>query len=117
MRFPRSPAAPQRSASATRSRGAPARSFHEGTALNDLAASANLLSHGRALSRPSTSLYSSRKKDVDARHRRQVYAVCAKQTAKAGHDELPRPGQERPFTKVGTPGMTLRQKCDFARPI
>jgi hypothetical protein len=25
---------------------------------------------------------------VDARHRRQVYAVCARQTAKAGHDEL-----------------------------
>src|SRR6267378_3924563 len=24
--------------------------------------------------------------DVDARHRRQVYAVCARQTAKAGHD-------------------------------
>jgi hypothetical protein len=27
-------------------------------------------------------------KDVDARHRRQVYAVCAKQTAVAGHDEI-----------------------------
>ncbi len=27
------------------------------------------------------------KKDVDARHRRQVYAVCAIQTAMAGHDE------------------------------
>jgi hypothetical protein len=27
-----------------------------------------------------------RKQDVDARHRRQVYAVCA-QTAMAGHDE------------------------------
>jgi hypothetical protein len=26
-------------------------------------------------------------KDVDARHRRQVYAVCAKHTAMAGHDE------------------------------
>jgi len=25
-------------------------------------------------------------KDVDARHRRQVYAVCVKQTALAGHD-------------------------------
>jgi hypothetical protein len=29
-------------------------------------------------------------KDVNARHRRQVYAVCAKQTAMAGHDELRR---------------------------
>jgi hypothetical protein len=28
------------------------------------------------------------KKDVDARHRRQVYAVCAAQTAMAGHDNL-----------------------------
>jgi hypothetical protein len=27
------------------------------------------------------------KKDVDTRHRRQVYAVCARQTAMAGHDE------------------------------
>jgi hypothetical protein len=27
-----------------------------------------------------------KKQDVDARHRRQVYAVCAKQTAMAGHD-------------------------------
>ncbi len=27
------------------------------------------------------------RKDVDARHRRQVYAVCARQTAMAGHDE------------------------------
>ncbi len=27
------------------------------------------------------------KKDVDARHRRQVYAVCARQTGLAGHDE------------------------------
>jgi hypothetical protein len=25
-------------------------------------------------------------KDVDARHRRQVYAVCARQTAMAGYD-------------------------------
>jgi hypothetical protein len=29
-----------------------------------------------------------KKKDVDARQRRQVYAVCAMQTAMAGHDEL-----------------------------
>jgi hypothetical protein len=29
-----------------------------------------------------------RRKAVDARHRRQVYAVCAKQIAMAGHDEL-----------------------------
>ena len=28
------------------------------------------------------------KEDVDARHRRQVYAVCARQTAMAGHDGL-----------------------------
>jgi len=28
-----------------------------------------------------------REKDVDARHRRQVYAVCASLTAMAGHDE------------------------------
>jgi hypothetical protein len=27
------------------------------------------------------------KKDVDARHRRQVYAVCARQTTMAGHDD------------------------------
>jgi hypothetical protein len=29
-----------------------------------------------------------RRKNVDARHRRQVYAVCASLTAMAGHDEL-----------------------------
>src|SRR5205814_133696 len=29
----------------------------------------------------------SAKKDVDARHRKQVYAVCARQTAMAGHDK------------------------------
>jgi hypothetical protein len=28
------------------------------------------------------------KQDVDARHRRQVYAVCARHTAMAGHDEI-----------------------------
>ena len=28
---------------------------------------------------------------VDARHRRQVYAVCARQTATAGHDEVRTP--------------------------
>jgi hypothetical protein len=32
-------------------------------------------------------LLSDSRKDVDARHRRQVYAVCARQTAMAGHDE------------------------------
>src|SRR6202790_1717444 len=39
------------------------------------------------MSRPSTSSSTNGKKDVDARHRRQVYAVCAGQTAMAGHDE------------------------------
>src|SRR5216683_1681349 len=39
------------------------------------------------MSRPSTSFNTSGKKDVDARHRRQVYAVCARQTTMAGHDE------------------------------
>jgi hypothetical protein len=38
------------------------------------------------LTRPSTT-FSFAKQDVDARHRRQVYAVCAKQIAMAGHDE------------------------------
>jgi hypothetical protein len=38
------------------------------------------------MSWPSTSFAKRRKQDVDARHRRQVYAVCA-QTAMAGHDE------------------------------
>jgi len=33
-------------------------------------------------------LFCAIKKDVDARHRRQVYAVCAEQTAMAGHDDL-----------------------------
>jgi len=28
------------------------------------------------------------RQDVDARHRRQVYTVCAKQTAMAGHGEI-----------------------------
>src|SRR5260370_38640824 len=38
--------------------------------------------------RPSTSSsHRLDKEDVDARHRRQVYAVCAKQTAMAGPDE------------------------------
>ena len=31
--------------------------------------------------------------DVDARHRRQVYAVCARQTAMPGHDENLRSGR------------------------
>src|SRR6266403_2563932 len=39
-------------------------------------------------SRPSTSFSLRLREDVDARHRRQVYAVCASQTAMAGHDEL-----------------------------
>jgi len=33
-------------------------------------------------------LSSPSKKDVDARQRRQVYALCAGQAAMAGHDEL-----------------------------
>jgi hypothetical protein len=37
---------------------------------------------------PAIHAYCSATKDVDARHRRQVYAVCAKQTAMAGHDEV-----------------------------
>src|SRR5258708_287643 len=36
-----------------------------------------------------------RKKDGDARHRRQVYAVCARQTAMAGHDNENRRGEVR----------------------
>src|SRR4051794_31867243 len=43
---------------------------------------------GQAKAQPSTSFFIDRKQDVDARHRRQVYAVCAKQTAMAGHHEL-----------------------------
>src|SRR6266550_1676846 len=39
------------------------------------------------VSRPSTSLLRLWSQDVDARHRRQVYAVCARQTAMAGHDD------------------------------
>ena len=39
------------------------------------------------LVRPSTTYWRT-KKDVDARHRRQVYAVCAKQTAMPGHDDI-----------------------------
>jgi len=37
--------------------------------------------------RPGHPRLGAKKKDVDARHRRQVYAVCAKQTALAGHNE------------------------------
>jgi hypothetical protein len=43
------------------------------------------LVHGS--SRPSTCSGTSGAKDVDARLRRQVYAVCVKQTAMAGHDD------------------------------
>src|SRR5258708_34186892 len=38
------------------------------------------------LSRPSTSFLRRCSDDVDARERRQVYAVCARQTAMPGHD-------------------------------
>jgi hypothetical protein len=37
---------------------------------------------------PAIHVFTGRKKDVDARQRRQVYVVCAKQTTMAGHDEL-----------------------------
>jgi hypothetical protein len=40
-----------------------------------------------AYARPSTPSSIGRK-DVDGRHRRQVYAACAGQTATAGHDEV-----------------------------
>jgi hypothetical protein len=40
-----------------------------------------------AYARPSTPFLPNCSKDADARHRRQVYAVCAKQTATAGHDD------------------------------
>jgi hypothetical protein len=40
------------------------------------------------LTRPSTPFLRRDCKDMDARHRRQVYAVCARQTATAGHDEV-----------------------------
>src|ERR1700737_590167 len=43
---------------------------------------------GRAMSRPSTFFLLNCSQDVDARHCRQVYAVCARQTATAGHNEL-----------------------------
>jgi hypothetical protein len=33
-------------------------------------------------------LLSLKKEDVDARQRRQVYAVCVNQTAMAGHDDV-----------------------------
>jgi len=36
---------------------------------------------------PAIHALSIKKKDVDARHRRQVYVVCARQTALAGHDD------------------------------
>src|SRR6266480_4157150 len=39
-------------------------------------------------SRPSTSFVPRCFKDVDARERRQVYVVCARQTTMPGHDEL-----------------------------
>jgi hypothetical protein len=59
--------------------------------INRLRASFSLSRHGRASSRPSKSFLPqnlSCHKDVDARHRRQVYAVCAGLTAMAGHDDL-----------------------------
>jgi uncharacterized membrane protein len=37
--------------------------------------------------RPAIHAFAGRAKNVDARERRQVYAVCAKQTAMPGHDE------------------------------
>ncbi len=37
---------------------------------------------------PAIHVLALQKKDVDARERRQVYAVCVKQTAMPGHDEL-----------------------------
>ena len=36
------------------------------------------------------------KEDVDARQRRQVYVVCAKQTTMAGQDEKPRSPRQPP---------------------
>src|SRR5882724_12234933 len=43
-----------------------------------------------------------RKEDVDARHRRQVYAVCAKQTAMAGHDEIVNAAASRLYVSIPT---------------
>src|ERR1700686_1431140 len=37
---------------------------------------------------PAIHVLGRQKKDVDARHRSHVYAVCAKQTAVAGHEEI-----------------------------
>src|SRR6201986_567822 len=48
-------------------------------------------------SRPSTSYLLRVLKDVDARHRRQVYAVCAGLTALAGHDARKESGTTKVF--------------------
>src|ERR1700723_3861407 len=53
-----------------------------------------------------------RTQDVDARHRRQVYVVCARQTTMAGHDRI---------LKVGFSGMSIHtarlRKSRIASPI
>src|SRR5882724_4126202 len=51
-----------------------------------MATSSSIDSSWPGLSRPSTSFLLRLSQDVDARHRRQVYAVCVKQTAMAGHN-------------------------------
>src|SRR5258706_5250137 len=50
-----------------------------------------------SLSRPSTSLVNEMKQGVDARERRQVYAVCTGQTAMPGHDG--REGSAAPYRR------------------
>jgi hypothetical protein len=66
--------------------------------------------HGRGC--PGHPRLGNAKKDVDARHRRQVYAVCARQTATAGHDELEVHGARRFLSPTPRPARAAgRSRC------